>query len=99
MAPEHLHDPVHRAVRAHLVDGAPLDEAGIAVLAELDYVAGVEGIDKVTAEELLLNLRERELRVALQSADLEHTKEIQDALTRVREAVAGLGGGRDPVPD
>jgi DNA primase len=98
MAPEHLHDPLHRSVRAYLIDGTPLDDAGVAVLAELDYVAGVEGIDKVTAEELLLNLRERELRVALQSAGLEQTKEIQEALTRVREAVAGLGGGRDSAP-
>jgi DNA primase len=98
MTPEHFHDPVHRAVRMHLVDGTPLDRDGVAGLAELDAIAGVEGIDKVTAKELLLNLHERQLRAALQSADLQQTLEIQEALARLHEAVASLGV-RAPVPD
>jgi hypothetical protein len=93
---EHFHDEANRAVRAHLVDGAPLEGDEVALLAELDARAEAEGIDKRTAEELLLRLRERELRAELERADLDRTRELQEALTKIREAVAGLGA---PVPD
>ena len=87
---EHFYDPVHRQVRAHIVDGAPLEGEALALLAELDALAEAEGIDEATAEELLWRLRERQLRRELQHADVERTKELQEALTRVLERVAGL---------
>ena len=93
----HFHDEVNRALRAHLVEGTALGPDALALLAELDARADAEGIDKQTAEELLLRLRERELRAELQHAAPEHLKELQDRLVRVREglaALAGASGGR-----
>jgi DNA primase len=91
LTPEHFHDPTNRAVRDYLIDGVPLDGDGISRLAELDARAEGEGINVETGEELLLRLRERELRHQLQHAAPERTKELQEALTRIHEVVAGLG--------
>jgi DNA primase catalytic core len=88
---EHFHDPTNRAVRDYLVEGSPLDSDGISRLAELDARAEAEGIDDETGRELLFRLRERELRNELQRADPQRTKELQEALARIHEAVAGLG--------
>ena len=93
---EHFHEPTNRAVRDYLIDGTALDEAGIVRLAELDARAEREGIDEQTGTELLFRLRERDIREELQHADPERTKELQEALTRIHEAVAGLGE-RTPV--
>jgi hypothetical protein len=90
LTPEHFYDPQHRVIRAHVVEGTPLDGAALQLLAELDARAEAEGIDAATGEELIWRLRERELRRELQHADLERTKELQEALTRVLERVAGL---------
>jgi DNA primase len=90
LPPEHFHDDAGRAVRAHLVDGALLPDEAVPLLAELDARAEAEGIDKQTAEELLLRLRERELRAELQHAAPEHLKELQERLVRVREGLAAL---------
>jgi DNA primase catalytic core len=87
----HFHDETSRAVRAYLVEGAHLNAEGLVLLAELDARAETEGIDKKTAEELLLRLRERELRAELQHSGPERVRELQDALLRIREAVATLG--------
>jgi DNA primase len=87
---EHFHDETSRAVRAHLVDRAPLEGDALGVFAELDARADAQGIDKQTAEELLLRLTERGLRVELVHADLEQTKELQQKLLRVREGLAAL---------
>jgi hypothetical protein len=95
----HFHDETARALRAHLVDGAPLDGDALALLAELDARAEAEGIDKQTGEELLLRLRERELRAELRDAGLERTKELQEALMRIREAVQSLAGPHTAVRD
>jgi hypothetical protein len=62
----------------------------VALLAELDARADAEGIDKQTAEELLLRLRERELRAELQHAAPEQLKELQERLVRVHEGLAAL---------
>jgi DNA primase len=88
----HFHDDGARALRAHLVDGAPLDAEQVALLAELNARAVAQGIDKQTAEELLLRLRERELRAELVHAAPEQLKELQDRLVRVREGLAALAG-------
>jgi len=62
------------------------------LLAELDARAEAERIDEATAKELVLRLRERYLRreLARSAGDLERTRELQAALARIREAVAGL---------
>jgi DNA primase catalytic core len=98
LPPEHFHLERHRALRAHLLDGTPLDGEALALLAELDAIANREGIDEKTGMELLLRLRERELRAELERADFEHTRELQEALTKIRDAVASLGATA-PVPD
>jgi len=90
LTPEHFYDPVNQALRGHLVDGDPLDEDGIGLLAELDARAEAEGIDDTTGEELLWRLRERELRRELQHAGPERLKELQEALTRLLERVGAL---------
>jgi len=92
---EHFDDEAHRRVRDHLVQGAPLDEDGLGLLAELDARAAVEEIDVATGEELLLRLRERELRRELRSADLDRTKELGDALARVLERLKNPSPARD----
>jgi hypothetical protein len=85
MGPEHFYEPEHRAVQAHLVDGAALDADGLRLLAELDARAEAEGIDEATAKELLARLRERELRRQLRTAEPEQAKELQEMLTRLLE--------------
>jgi DNA primase len=90
LTPEHFYDPRHRDVRAHIVDGTPLDAEGIGLLAELDARAEAEGIDARTAEELLLRLRERELRRELQHATPDRLKTLTEALTRLQERVGTL---------
>jgi DNA primase len=90
---EHFYDPVHRRIRAHIVDGVPLDGDAIVLLAELDARAEAEGIDTATGEELIWRLRERELRRELQGADVTRTKELQELLQRLLERVAALSSG------
>jgi hypothetical protein len=90
LTPEHFYDPLHRLVFAHLVDGSPVPEEGVGVLAELDARAEAEGIDVETGTELLLRLRERELRRELRSADPARTRELQETLQRLLEKVASL---------
>jgi DNA primase len=90
LTPDHFYDPLHREVRAHILDGSPLGADGTALLAELDARAEAEGIDERTGEELLWRLRERELRRELQHAPAERLKELTDALTRVQERVGAL---------
>ncbi len=85
MGPEHFYDPANRALRDHLVSGGELDRDTLALLAELDARADAEGIDEATATELLVRLRERELRRQLQVAEPSQTKELQDRLTRLLE--------------
>ena len=90
LTPDHFYDPVHRAVRAHIVDGTPLDEDTVGLLAALDARAEAEGIDDATGEELIWRLRERQLRRELQHANPEKTKELQVALQKLLERVAAL---------
>jgi DNA primase len=87
---EHFYDPVHRLLRAHIVDGVALDAEAVGLLAELDARAVAEGIDDATGEELIWRLRERELRRELQHSDPLRTKELQEALQRLLERVATL---------
>ncbi|MBA3844880.1 MAG: hypothetical protein H0X39_20085, partial [Actinobacteria bacterium] len=90
LTPEHFYDPAHRRLRAHIVDGTELDDEGRGLLAELDARAESEGIDANTGTELLLRLRERELRKQLQHSEPGRTRELQEALGRLLEKVAAL---------
>jgi DNA primase len=90
LSPQHFDSELHRRVRRELIDPSTPDSELVPLLAELDARAAAEGIDVETAKELLLRLRERDLRRQLAHADLERTKELQAALARVREAVSDL---------
>ena len=91
LVPEHFDAELHRRAKKHLVERDSAEEDLVALLAELDARASAEGIDEDTAKELLLRLRERYLRRELASADPERTLELQGALTRLQEAVSGIG--------
>ncbi len=90
LTPEHFYDPLHRALRNHLVDGTTLDEVGIGLLAELDAHAEAEGIGEATGTELLLRLRERELQRELRQAPVDRRAELTDALAKLRERAASI---------
>ncbi len=86
--PEHeFDDELHRTVRNHLVDGKPLDAAGEALLAELDSRVHTQGLDEQTGTELLLRMRQRQIRRELPSASPERLTELQVALKKIKEAV------------
>jgi DNA primase len=90
LAPDHFDSELHRQAREHLLEPGEPDRELLQLLAELDARAVAEGIDEATTKELLLNLRERKLRRELQTADLERTKELQEALERLRSAAKNL---------
>ena len=90
LSPDHFDSELHRRFRAHLVEGGEDDEQLISLRAELDARAAREGLDERTGKELLLNLRERQLRRELGRAELDRVKELQTQLARVKEAVAEL---------
>ncbi len=81
----------------HLVDGTPLDEAGIGLLAELDAYAEAEGIGEADRHELLLRLRERELQRELRAAPVERRSELTEALAEAPRA-GGLDLGVNATP-
>jgi DNA primase len=90
LTPEHFDSQLHRRARVHLLDPGEPDEELVPLLAELDARAAEGGIDEETAKELLLRLRERQVRRELAAADLERTKELQEQLDRIRSAAANL---------
>ncbi len=90
MAPEHFDSELNRRVQEHLVEGGEPDEELVPVLAELDAHADADAIDEATGKELLLRLRERKLRRELAVADPEQTKDLQEAVAKVRAAVSEL---------
>lgn len=95
LAEDDLGDPRHRAVRAHLVDGVPLDPETTQVVAELDARAAQSAIDERTGQELLLRLRERRLRGELDrekaTGDGARIGQLTASLSRVRDALRELG--------
>jgi DNA primase len=91
LSPEHFDSELHRRAREHLLEpGAPPADELVPLLAELDARAATEGIDQETAKELLLRLRERQVRRELETADLERTKELQEQLEKIRATAANL---------
>jgi hypothetical protein len=78
LSPEHFDSELHRRAREHLLEPArPADEL-VPLLAELDARAATEGIDEETAKELLLRLRERQVR-----------RELETRRSRAHERAAG----------
>jgi len=90
LAPDHFDFDLHRRVRAHLLAAGEPEAELVPLLAELDARAATEGIDEETAKELLLRLRERQVRRELETADLERTKELQEQLEKIRATAANL---------
>jgi len=92
LPPDHFDSERHRRVRAHLVEGSEPEADLLPVVAELDARAESEQITEETAKELLLRMAERGLRreLAHSNGDLARTKELQEKLERVREAIARL---------
>ncbi len=90
LTPDHFDTELHRRAHEHLLGAGEPDEELVPLLAELDARAAAEGIDEETAKELLLRLRERQLRRELENADLERTKELQEQLAKIRATAANL---------
>jgi DNA primase len=91
LSPEHFDSALHRRARTHLLESVePPDAELVPLLAELDARAATEGIDEETAKELLLRLRERQVRRELETADLDRTKELQEQLEKIRATAANL---------
>ncbi|HMI99097.1 MAG TPA: DNA primase [Gaiellaceae bacterium] len=90
MSPDHFDSDENRRLRQHLVDESEPDSDLVPLIAELDARAAAEAIDEATSTELLLRLRERHLRREIAGADPERTKELQEALEKVRAAVGEL---------
>jgi DNA primase len=96
LGPEHFDDERHRRLRDGLVAGSPPADDLVALTAELDARAEEEGIDAETAEQLLLRLRERTLRRQLADADPERTRDLQEALQRLRATFEELASAQPP---
>jgi DNA primase len=91
---EHFDSDLHRRGRDYLLHGGEADEELVGLLAELDARAAAEGIDERTAEELLLRLRERQIRRELTNADAGRTLELQAALAKIHAAVENLASAQ-----
>jgi len=92
LTPDHFDLELHRRVREHLLAPGSADRELVGVLAELDQRAATEAIDKDTANELLLRLRERSIRRELNGCeDPARIKRLQADLAKLREAFGGLG--------
>jgi DNA primase len=87
LGPEHFDRDEHRHMRAHLLGDVPPDDALSRLTAELHARAEAESIDKETAEQLLLRVRERRLQRELAEADDERLLDLQQALAQIRTAI------------
>jgi DNA primase len=92
LAPEHFDQPLHRRLRAHLVDPGEANGELLDLLAELDARAAAGGLDEAAGKSALLRLRERALRRELAAAtDGERVVQLSTTLARIRETLAQLG--------
>ncbi|MDX6518250.1 MAG: primase [Gaiellaceae bacterium] len=94
LGPEHFDSELHRRAREYVLRGGEADTELVGFLAELDARGAVEGIDERTAEELLLRLRERQIRRELGEADQARTLELQAALAKIHTAVENLASAQ-----
>jgi DNA primase len=84
LGPEHFDVELHRRAVPYLLGGGGDDAELTALVAELDARAAEEAIDEATAEQLLLRLRERNLRRELETAEEERLPDLQQALAKIR---------------
>jgi DNA primase len=94
LGPEHFDSELHRRAGDYLLNGGVADEELVGLHAELDARAAADGIDERTAEELLLRLRERQIRRELGEADQARTLELQAALAKIHAAVESLASAQ-----
>jgi DNA primase len=92
LTPDHFDSERYRRLRAQLVDGGEPDGDLLPLVAELDARAESDQISVTTTKELLLRLTERGLRreLAHSNGDLTRTRELQEKLERVHEALGRL---------
>jgi DNA primase len=94
LGPEHFDREELRRLREQLLSGAEPEGDLVGLLAELDARASSEGIDERTAEQLLLRLRERQIRRELIDADPARTLELQASLARIHSTVEELAAAQ-----
>jgi DNA primase len=94
LGPEHFDREELRRLREQLLSGAEPEGDHVGLLAELDARATSEGIDERTAEQLLLRLRERQIRRELIDADPARTLELQASLARIHSTVEELAAAQ-----
>jgi hypothetical protein len=94
LVPEHFDSDEHRRLREQLVSGGEPDAELVGLVAELDARATSEGIDERTAEQLLLRLRERQIRRELSDADPARTLELQASLAKIVATVEELAAAQ-----
>jgi DNA primase len=94
LGPEHFDREELRRLREQLISGAEPEGDLVGLLAELDARATSEGIDERTAEQLLLRLRERQIRRELIDADPARTLELQASLARIHSTVEELAAAQ-----
>jgi len=94
LGPEHFDGEEHRRLREQLVAGGEPDAELVGLVAELDARAASEGIDERTAEQLLLRLRERQIRRELGDADPARTLELQASLAKIVATVEELAAAQ-----
>ncbi|OAI55735.1 hypothetical protein AYO48_02810 [Gaiella sp. SCGC AG-212-M14] len=94
LGPEHFDREELRRLREQLLSGAEPEGDLVGLLAELDARATSEGIDERTAEQLLLRLRERQIRRELIDADPARTLELQASLARIHSTLEELAAAQ-----
>jgi DNA primase len=94
LGPEHFDREELRRLREQLLSGTEPEGDLVGLLAELDARATSEGIDERTAEQLLLRLRERQIRRELIDADPARTLELQASLARIHSTVEQLAAAQ-----
>jgi DNA primase len=94
LGPEHFDREEHQRLREQLVTGGEPAAELVGLVAELDARATSEGIDERTAEQLLLRLRERQIRRELSDADPARTLELQTSLAKIVATVEELAAAQ-----
>src|SRR6266480_3120559 len=94
LGPEHFDGEEHRRLREQLVSGGEPDAELVGLAAELDARATSEGIDERTAEQLLLRLRERQIKRELSEADPARTMELQASLAKIHATIEELASAQ-----
>ena len=96
LGPRHFHDEDARRLVEALLAGTPLPTD---VLADLTGRVELHGLTKLVAEQLLLRLRERELKREVASAEPSRRQELGQLIEKLQEQVERLSlqsAGADP---